>query len=82
MARSLAVYELQLYWPGQVYGQLCWSNRSLQAFLVSRVRGFLKAQPQATLISVSQNDNGNMCQTAEEQAIVAEEGGALMVRSE
>lgn len=50
----------------------------MQAFLVSRVRGFLKGQPQATLISVSQNDNGNMCQTAEEQAIVREEGGALM----
>lgn len=73
----------QWFWPqadnaSDIYGQLCWSNRSLQAFLVSRVKGFLRAQPKATLISVSQNDNGELCETADELAIVREEGGARM----
>jgi hypothetical protein len=38
------------FWPQEdnasgVYGQLCWSNRSLQDFLVKRVKGFLRSQP-------------------------------------
>ena len=71
------------FWPqadnrSQEYGQLCWSNRSLQEFLASSVKGFLRAQPAATLISVSQNDNSNLCETPEEQAVVTAEGGAAM----
>lgn len=71
------------FWPqadnaSGIYGQLCWSNRSLQDFLVKRVKSFLADQPQATLLSVSQNDNSNMCRTKEELAIVQAEGGARM----
>jgi hypothetical protein len=70
------------FWPqadsrSQEYGQLCWSNASLKDFLVTRVKGYLRQQPSADLISVSQNDNDNYCQTAEELAIVKTEGSPV-----
>jgi hypothetical protein len=34
-----------------------WPNTSLQQFLITQVRTFLRADPTATIISVSQNDN-------------------------
>ena len=34
-------------------GQLCWSNSSLQDFLIERVKGFIRQQPHADIISVS-----------------------------
>ncbi len=37
-------------------GQLCWSNASLIAHITARVKQQLRANPQATIISVSQND--------------------------
>ena len=44
------------FWPrddGTVYGQLCWSNRSLQDFLVKRVKGFLRSQPGENTVFLS-----------------------------
>ena len=41
------------------------------------MKGFLRSQPNANIISVSQNDNGNYCQTPEEKAIMDEEGSPM-----
>ncbi len=72
------------FWPrrdadptnGTAYGQLCWSNASLVEFVTRRVLAMLRAQPDATVISVSQNDNYGFCNSSAEQAIYADEGGA------
>eukprot|EP00040_Diaphanoeca_grandis_P040881 m.262228 g.262228 ORF g.262228 m.262228 type:complete len:773 (+) comp44826_c0_seq1:107-2425(+) len=73
------------FWPqtdagNTTYGQLCWSNASLVQYVIGKVKEILAAQPDATIISVSQNDNGAYCQTPEELAIIKAEGtpgGAL-----
>ena len=72
------------FWPrrsrdpnGTVYGQLCWSNASLVEFVKERVLRYLEAQPDATVISVSQNDNFNYCNSTEEQAIYEKEGALI-----
>eukprot|EP01048_Picozoa_sp_COSAG05_P001539 COSAG05_NODE_52_length_23775_cov_49.471110_14_plen_340_part_00 len=43
------------------YGQLCWSNTSLIGYISKNVKSFLRQQPDAVIISVSQNDNHNYC---------------------
>lgn len=70
------------FWPrnASVYGQLCWSNASLVEYVTERAKEFLRQQPNANIISVSQNDNSHYCQTPEELSIIEEEGtpgGAL-----
>eukprot|EP00658_Telonema_sp_P-2_P045189 TRINITY_DN3310_c0_g1_i3.p1 TRINITY_DN3310_c0_g1~~TRINITY_DN3310_c0_g1_i3.p1 ORF type:complete len:595 (+),score=118.35 TRINITY_DN3310_c0_g1_i3:95-1879(+) len=68
------------FWPRdnpETYGQLCWSNASLVEYMTGRVKEFLRAQPTATVISVSQNDNYLFCNSTEEREIYAQEG-ALM----
>ena len=68
------------FWPpapaGPGYGQLCWSNTSLQQFMTNQVKSYLASAPNATIISVSQNDNYAQCGTPEEKAINAAEGTA------
>ena len=67
------------FWPRtdpKAYGQLCWSNASLVAFLTRRIQTMLRANPNATMVSISQNDNLNQCADAAEVAIVKAEGGA------
>lgn len=52
------------FWPRDdpaEYGQLCWHNTSLQQFIISNLKQQLESQPDATIVSVSQNDNGNQC---------------------
>ena len=75
------------FWPppeqggNATYGQLCWSNQSLVAYLQSQARRILRSQPDALILSVSQNDNGNRCRTPLEDQINDEEGspmGALL----
>jgi hypothetical protein len=47
------------FWPrdnGETDGQLCWTNQSLVAFIIEQAKTFLRAQPTANIISVSQND--------------------------
>jgi hypothetical protein len=58
--------------------QLCWTNESLVEFVIKRVKDYLQADPNATVISVSQNDGGGsgICHNAVEDAVVAEEGSA------
>ena len=74
------------FWPRDdptAYGQLCWSNSSLQAFMLETVRKILRAQPHANIVSVSQNDNGLYCQSPAEMAIIKAEGtpGGAMFRA-
>ena len=71
------------FWPragvdptGSVYGQLCWSNASLIEFIKGRVLSMLRAQPDASVISVSQNDNYIFCNSSAERAIYEAEGGS------
>lgn len=65
------------FWPRadpKAYGQLCWSNTSLVAYLTQRIQAMLRANPNATMVSISQNDNLNQCADAAELAIVKAEG--------
>ena len=68
------------FWPrddGDVYGQLCWTNRSLVAFVIQQAKTFLREQPAANIISVSQNDNGRYCNSSEEWDVIAQEGSPM-----
>jgi hypothetical protein len=68
------------FWPrddGSAYGQLCWSNSSLVDHLAIKAAAFLSMQPQAKIISISQNDGNPPCQSAEELAIVKAEGSPM-----
>ena len=62
----------------ETYGQVCWGKPSLVAFLVQQAKAVMKAQPWASRISVTQNDNLRFCQDADELAIIEEEGGAVI----
>ena len=62
-------------WFSEHVTQLCWANESLVAYVTERVREFLAASPNATLISVSQNDNGDYCTRPADAAVIAAEGG-------
>ena len=56
------------------------TRRSWQ-FVTAQARKILRAQPDARILSISQNDNYNQCMSAAEQAINNEEGspiGALL----
>ncbi|GMH95860.1 hypothetical protein TL16_g13243, partial [Triparma laevis f. inornata] len=64
------------FWPhddGTAYGQLC----CLVKYLKVQVKALLDANPDATIISVSQNDNGNYCNDTVEAAIIEEEGSPV-----
>jgi hypothetical protein len=72
------------FWPristdpkGETYGQLCWSNTSLVEYVKGRVLSYLKAQPEATIVSVSQNDNFNYCNSTEEREVYKKEGALI-----
>ena len=38
---------------------------------------YLRAQPQANVLDLSQNDNGHYCNSTEEQLVIAQEGSAI-----
>jgi hypothetical protein len=78
------------FWPrgdgdDKTYGQLCWGNASMVAFMIGRIRQDLgswvtSAPGTYSIMSISINDNGKMCEDANELAINAMEGtsgGAL-----
>eukprot|EP01052_Picozoa_sp_SAG31_P002531 SAG31_NODE_90_length_26410_cov_175.663981_8_plen_243_part_00 len=44
-------------------GQLCWLAPGLKEYLAKRVPEILRAQPNATIISISQNDDTTYCKT-------------------
>ena len=55
--------------------QLCLSNPQLRDFVVQRVKEWLRESPEATIISVSQNDCFGACQCPNCRAIDEAEGG-------
>jgi len=54
--------------------QLCTTNPELRAFLIGRVREWLKANPQASIVSISQNDWTGACECNACRAIDEQEG--------
>jgi hypothetical protein len=54
--------------------QLCLSNPELRDFVVAQVKQWLRESPEATIISVSQNDCGGACQCPYCHAIDEAEG--------
>ena len=56
------------------YVQRCLSNPGVLKLAKARVRQWLKDHPEATIISVSQNDTGNWCQCAQCKALDEAEG--------
>lgn len=55
-------------------GQLCTTNPELRDFIVQRVREWLKETPDATIVSVSQNDWYGACQCPNCKAVDDAEG--------
>jgi len=55
-------------------GQLCTANPELTAFVIERVKQWLRETPEATIISVSQNDWGGRCECADCKALEEAEG--------
>ena len=64
-------------------GQLCWLAPGLKEHLAAIVPTILRSQPNATIISISQNDDTNYCKTGADQAAALEEGtpSAPMLRA-
>jgi hypothetical protein len=66
------------FWPRDrgptAAGQVCWTNASLIAQLILATKSILRSQPDARIISISQNDNLNQCQSPEEMAVARSEG--------
>jgi hypothetical protein len=60
-----------------VYGQLCWTNQSLIEYIKGQTKKFLSSQPNARIISISQNDNGNYCRDPAEMAVIEAEGSPM-----
>jgi hypothetical protein len=56
------------------YVQRCLSNPEVVNLAIARVRQWLKEHPEATIISVSQNDTGNWCQCERCKALDDKEG--------
>lgn len=54
--------------------QLCLSNPDVLAIAIARVRAWLAAHPEVSIVSVSQNDWDNPCQCAACRAVDAAEG--------
>ncbi len=57
--------------------QLCWTNPELRAFLIERVRQILRENPQAQIISISQEDWTGACQCDRCRAVEEREGSAV-----
>ena len=64
-------------------GQLCWLAPGLKEHLAATVPDILRSQPNATIISISQNDDTNYCKSGADQAATLEEGSpaAPMLRA-
>jgi hypothetical protein len=54
--------------------QLCWSNRELIAFVAEEIKKRLRAEPQAKMVGLSQNDWRNYCKCAQCAASTKAEG--------
>eukprot|EP01052_Picozoa_sp_SAG31_P027931 SAG31_NODE_2654_length_5292_cov_2.266898_3_plen_221_part_00 len=56
---------------------MCWTNQSLVDYIKVKAKHFLSTQPDARIISISQNDNGNYCKDPEELAVMKAEGSPM-----
>lgn len=56
--------------------QLCYSSPTLLQYLTVRAREFLAGSPNASIITLAQNDNQDYCKTPPEMEIIEAEGGA------
>ena len=56
------------------YVQLCVTNEELKKFMAQQVLDYLKAHPEANIVSVSQNDTDNHCRCAACRKLEEEEG--------
>ena len=56
--------------------QLCFSEPTLVEYLIVRAREFIAQSPNASILTLAQNDNQDYCKTPAEQAIIDAEGGA------
>ena len=75
------------FWPrddGKSDGQLCWSNASMVVYITERVAEMLEMRAaesqsptQYWVVSISQNDNGLYCKSAEELAVIDAEGSPM-----
>jgi alpha-galactosidase len=77
-----AVYDANpsWFWPhndSAAYGQLCWSAPGLVEQLTAQAILFLKARPDSTILSISQNDNIDYCKDPDELKIITEEGSPM-----
>jgi hypothetical protein len=54
--------------------QLCTTNPEMRAYMLEQVKKLLRANPNARIVSVSQNDCGNQCQCDRCQALAKAEG--------
>ena len=54
--------------------QLCVTNEELVAFVIGRVKAWLRESPEATIVSVSQNDWAGRCLCADCAALEGQEG--------
>lgn len=67
--------------PHDRNGQLCLMNKDVRREMARRACAYLRENPQATMITISQNDNGVMCTCPEDTAMAEAEGspsGALI----
>ena len=68
------------FWPGRddsdnrTFGQLCWHNASLVQFVTANIKQLLRANPNASVVMVAQEDNGKYCNDSAAQRIMREEG--------
>jgi hypothetical protein len=74
-------FKLHPEWYSQINGkrttdnaQLCTTDPDLRAYMLEQVKKDLRANPTATIISVSQNDCFNPCQCDRCRELVKEEG--------
>ncbi len=67
-------YSLQNGKRNHVNGQLCWSNPEMRAELVKNALNWIKQNPSAGIISISQNDCIGNCQCDQCKAIDDEQG--------
>lgn len=57
-----------------LHGQLCLTNPRLRQFVVQRVKQVIRDNPQASIVSLSQNDAGGHCQCSACRAVDEEQG--------
>jgi hypothetical protein len=79
---DLWAHHREWFWPrrddsdNRTFGQLCWHNDSLVRFVTANIKQLLRANPNASVVMVAQEDNGKYCNDSAAQQIIQEEGTA------